>query len=368
MGALFTPSPMTLCESVATDRETATTVQCRIGALTPPGLPLSNLRWYAFRQMLHCFRRDVPFGMLKAVVALSLALAAPAAAHEHMYIGSDHPRGGRLVLRYDFTRKFPLVPAPGGGYIGTDPAFNAQVTDDPTDGIYRLKGGTRVKMEITAMDPEVLVNFNGVKMTAPGDKAKIGRMPYLHQHPQWMLHLPPGVFGDYHLSFRVTAHGYRPSASYTATLTNVPAPTTTTTTLPGESCTPGACIDDDPCTVDSCVAGGCQHVPATGVDAVRCRLAKLSAALDDVRPTTRVGHRVVEKLFKAINTVEPALDAIASGAPNASRLLKRTERKMNQFSTIVDRGVFLKVIDGDDGDTLRTLAGDAYDQIVLLSP
>src|SRR5262249_20157599 len=170
-----------------------------------------------------------------------------------------------------------------------DPAFNAQVTDDPADGIYRLKNHTRVKMEITAMDPEVSINFNGTMLKGPGDKAKIGRMPYLHQHPQWMLNVPAGVTGDYHFSFRVSASGYRPSQSYVATVTNVVESTTTTTTLPGPGCTAGSCDDKDACTIDSCVAGACRHDEAMGVDAVRCRLARLTAALDDVRPTTASG-------------------------------------------------------------------------------
>jgi hypothetical protein len=125
--------------------------------------------------------------------------------------------------------------------------------------------------------------------------------------------------------------------------------------------------DGDPCTVDSCVGGACQHVPATDVDAVRCRLATLSAALDDVRPTSAVGQRIVGRLFKAFNTVEPALDAIASGGRDAARRLKRAERDINHFSAIVDRGVEFKVIASDDGDRLRQLAGNVYDQLVLLT-
>jgi hypothetical protein len=118
-------------------------------------------------------------------------MAGHAAAHEHMYIGSDRPHGGTLVLRYDFTRKFPLVPDPSGvGFIGADPAFNAQVTDDPANGFYRLKNHTPVKRQITAMDPQVSVNLNGAKLTKPGDTAKIGKMPYLHQHPDWLLNVP----------------------------------------------------------------------------------------------------------------------------------------------------------------------------------
>ena len=66
--------------------------------------------------------------MVRAGLVFALIMGSSAGAHEHMYIGSDRPHGGSLVLRYDFARKFPLVPAPdGNGFIGTDPAFNAQI-------------------------------------------------------------------------------------------------------------------------------------------------------------------------------------------------------------------------------------------------
>jgi hypothetical protein len=304
-----------------------------------------------------------------AALVCALVASRTARAHEHMYIGSDTPHRGKIVLRYDFTRKFPLAPVPNGtGYIGTDPAFNAQVTDDPADSIYTLKKGTRPKMVIVSLDPGVTVNFNGVKMTKPGDKAKIGRMPYLHQHPQWLLDVPPGVYGDYHLSFRVIAHGYAPSDAYVGTLTNVAAPTTTTTTLPGETCTPGECDDHDGCTIDTCVGGACQHDPATGVDAVRCRLALLTDGIDDVRPATAKGRHVVARMFAVVNKIEPALEAYTAGGSDAPSRLKRAVRALNNFSTIVDRGVRGQVIASDTGDRLRTLAGDTYDQLVLLAP
>jgi hypothetical protein len=304
-----------------------------------------------------------------AALVLLLAVAPRAFAHEHMYIGSTTPHGGSLVLSYDFTRDFPLVPAPDGvGFIGTDPAFNAQITDDPANGIYRLKNGTMPKMQITALDPGVTVNFNGIKMTAPGATAKIGRMPYLHQHPDWLLNVPDNVFGEYHLSFRVIAAGYHPSPSYTATLSNIPVPTTTTTTIPGQTCLPGACDDHDPCTVDSCVGGACQNEPATGIDAVRCRMIPLSSALDDIRPTTRPGQRISKRLYSVFNSVEPALDSVAASGRDAARLVKKAERQLNRFATIIDRGVQMKVISPDQGNALRTLAGNAYDQLVLLTP
>jgi hypothetical protein len=172
--------------------------------------------------------------------------------------------------------------------------------------------------------------------------------------------------GEYHLSFRVTAAGYRPSAVYTATLDNRSAPTTTTTTIPGQTCAPNACDDKDLCTVDSCVGGGCVNTPAEGIDAVRCRMAPLSDALDDLRPTTAKGRRVQKALFAAFNSVEPALDAVAAGGKDARKKVKRAEKQLNRFAKVVDRGVAVRGIDPIDADELRTLAGNAYDQLVLL--
>jgi hypothetical protein len=307
---------------------------------------------------------------LGALALLPLLAAAPRAfAHEHMYIGSTRPHGGSLVLKYDFTRRFPLVPAPdGNGFIGTDPAFNAQITDDPANGIYRLKNGTIVRMQVTTIAPPVSVNFNGVKMTKPGDTAKIGRMPYLHQHPEWLLAVPLDVFGEYQISFRVLAAGYGPSPTYTGIYSNVPAAVTTTTTLPGQTCLPGACDDHDDCTDDACVGGACQNTPSTGIAAVRCRMIPLSNALDDIRPTTRTESRISKRLRAVFNSVEPALDAIAAGGRDAPRKLRKAERQLNRFSAVVDRGVQLKVLVPDQGDSLRVLAGNVYDQLVLLTP
>ena len=313
--------------------------------------------------------------MLGFACAVGFTMAAPALAHEHMYIGSDQPHGGALVLRYDFNRAFPLSPDPtGDGFLGTDPAFNSQVTDDPASGIYRLKNHVIVKMRITAMDPGVTVGMEKTPLspaktlTKPGDTAIIGRMPYLHVHPFWRLNVPPGVTGDYHLSFQVLAAGYHPSAIYTATMSNVTEPTTTTTTLPGQTCAPGSCDDHDSCTVDSCVGGSCQHDPAIGVDAVRCKLAPLANAMNDVRATTAAGRRVEKRLFHAFNAVDPALQAVAAGGKDAPRKVRKAQNQLNRFAKMVDQGARVHLLDPSQADALRTLAGNVYDQLVLLTP
>jgi hypothetical protein len=312
--------------------------------------------------------------MLGCACAVVLAIASTAAAHEHMYIGSSEPHRGMLVLSYDFARKFPLSPNPtGAGFLGEDPAFNAQVTDDPADGIYRLKNHTLVKMRITAIDPGVTVQFaktplsKAVTLTKPGDTGIIGRMPYLHVHPVWVLQVPGGVMGDFHLSFQVLAAGYRPSVSYAATMTNVPPPTTTTT-IPGQTCAPGSCDDHDDCTDDSCVGGACQNVPVTGVLAVQCRMEPLAQALGDTSASTAAGRRVQSRLFKVFNAISPALSAVAAGGSDAPRKVRKAENQLNKFATIVDQGAKVGLLDPTQADTLRTLAGNVYDQLVLLGP
>jgi hypothetical protein len=104
------------------------------------------------------------------------------------------------------------------------------------------------------------------------------------------------------------------------------------------------------------------------VDAVRCRLPPLANALDDIRPTTGAGRRIQRQLFKVFNTVEPALSAVAAGGRDAPRKVKRAEVRLNKFAAIVDRGVRANVIAPDQADALRRMAGDAYDQLVLLAP
>jgi hypothetical protein len=284
-----------------------------------------------------------------------------------MYIGSTAKHGGALALRYDFTRAFPMAPLPGSGtFIGTDPAFNAQVTDDPSQGIYRLRNGTRPSMEIIGLDPAVSVDLNGTTLKTPGAHAAIGRMPYLHQHPQWKLTVPDGTVGDFSLSFRVTASHYAPSAVYTATLRVLP-PATTTTTIPsgGGSCTPAACDDRNPCTVDRCDGDVCVHVDAVDSEAVFCRLTALTYALDGLPSQTGAGHRMLVRLYRIIDGTQKVLQKAVAGQ-RADKMIARAEKQLNRFAALIDQGVERSFIPGDAGDTLRTLAGDVYDRVVLM--
>jgi hypothetical protein len=295
-----------------------------------------------------------PLRLLPSLLVVAALLPVrPASAHEHMYVGATAKRGGTLVLQYDFARAFPVVPLPGTNKdLGTDPAFGALVNDDPAAGIFRLRAGTRVSMVIASMDPEVTVIFNGKTLKKPGDRQLIGRAPYLHQHPQWYLTVPPGVVGAYHLSFKVVAAGYKPSAVYAATLSNdtgttttIPSGGTTTTTLP------------DPCP------------PLGTADATVffCRLDLVPSALDAVSPGTIAGRRALARLYRTITTVRSGVQsAMTDGGPKATRLMTRADKRLSRFITDVDAGVRRNQIASDAADRVRTLASAAYDALTLL--
>ena len=360
--------------------------------------------------------------------AALIVATRPALAHEHMYIGSTTSGGGGLVLRYDFTRRFPLDPLPGspGTYLGIDPAFNAQIVDDSADGIYRLPDGVRVTMQVTALDPGVTVNFNGTILKKAGNKAVIGTMPYLHQHPEWTLTVPDGVFGEYHVSFMVTARGYGDSPVYTGILTNVPQPTTTTTstsstttsvssssvtstsstsssssTLPGATtsstlpagtttsttaavsttiasttststtvpgCTEAGCDDGDACTVDVCEAGGiCRHDPRTGEDAVTCRLDDVASLLASIEPETPAAKRTVAHLSAMVVKVRTLVHGGLVGGKKGARLFRRAESTLGRFEKALVLAAKRKRIAPDLADAMQTLAADGRERVQLLA-
>ncbi len=317
---------------------------------------------------------------LRRAALLGLAIvagAAPARAHEHMYIGSTAKGGGALVLDYDFARAFPLVPLPGTTrLIGTDPAFNAQVNDDPARGVYRLKDDTRVLWVLTAIDPGVTVPFNGTTLRAAGNSAAIGKMPYLHQHPQWTVEAP-GAPGPWHLSFYVKARGYADSPVYTATLEIDLPPTTTSTTvvtIPGQTttstttlpCVPAACDDRDPCTIDGCGADGCTHDPVTPPDTVYCRLQGLAGLLDDVPQESASTRRTLAQLYRTLATARTSLAKGLAGGRKTPRKFKKAAKQLSLFVTRLDQSVRHERMPADMADPLRALAAEAYDQLALL--
>lgn len=316
---------------------------------------------------------------LAGAVLSVLALGGIGNAHEHMYIASTLRHGGALVLDYDFAgRPFPLAELSNkpGTWIGVDPSFNSLVADDPARSLYRLKNGTKVTMEVLTVDPAVSVVLDGKTLAAAGKIAVVGKMPYLHVHPQWTLQLPHGTFGDGHVSFRVRAAGYKPSPAYAATMEALEPPTTTTvstTTTTGDGttstttlspCTAVSCDDHDPCTADVCAdATTCTHTNAVAADAVLCRLRALQSVLDEEQPATAKARRLLGRLYTAVTKARAATQTARSGG--TTRQFKQVGKRISRLTTIIDAADRTSAIDPTRVATLQTLATTAYDALTL---
>jgi hypothetical protein len=180
--------------------------------------------------------RALPATLLVAV----LARTAQSAVDIDMIIASSGNGGGALVLRHDTSLPVLVTPSLSSDgttrYTTTQPGFEALLR--PEGGLFPLKDGTPVRMEITTVDPTVSFKMGAASLDVVGEAAPIGQMPNLHVHGEWRLLLPDGVIGAYRLAFKLTttARGYTDSAVYAFTVTNSPSGggggSTTTTTLP----------------------------------------------------------------------------------------------------------------------------------------
>lgn len=180
---------------------------------------------------------------------LALALLSPAVVLAHgleMFVGSSAPSSGALKLGYTFSDEIPLplLISVGGTSLYSDifPGYEWIQADQPADGLYALKVGTRLTMQIVAIDSGASVKLGSAVLNAAGQSAFIAAttsVPGDHFHPQWQLTLPNGVVGDYSLSFKVTTTTapYTESPVYTLTFTNS-APTPTSTLTPTRTLTP----------------------------------------------------------------------------------------------------------------------------------
>ena len=176
-------------------------------------------------------------------LALSLALLRhPATAHAYhvsdMIIGSTAAGGGALAIRYDFAKIVRVSASFSAGgqtlYSGTDPGWDAVYPSEPP--LYALAANVPVRVEVVAIDAGLSLKIGATTLTTAGNSALEGTSDGAgngqHLHPEWRLLLPDGVTGSYHVTFRLTttAPAYTASPSYIATVSNLPEPTTTTTT------------------------------------------------------------------------------------------------------------------------------------------
>jgi hypothetical protein len=184
-------------------------------------------------------------GMALLLVAGLPAHSAAPAVDIDMIIASSAAGGGALVLRHDFGLPVLVTPSFSSDgmtrYTTTQPGFEA--LDRPEGGLFPLKNGTPVRMEVAAADPGVSFKIGATSLDAVAEAAPIGEMPNLHVHGEWRLLLPDGVVETHGFAFRLTttARGYADSPVYTFSVTNSPTggggSPTTTTTLPAPAAT-----------------------------------------------------------------------------------------------------------------------------------
>jgi len=158
-----------------------------------------------------------------------------AAHHDHILLGSHHAGGGELMAHFDFAQGFAELTdqqciggqgdACAGGtivYSGTSPAFETVGEEDAEEHLQPLLPGTRVWLEIVAIDAGVQVQFGGVVLDRAGQSVVLGEAPF-HDHGTWQLVLSASVdptHGSYVVTFRFVAEGstYEPSSPYTLRL------------------------------------------------------------------------------------------------------------------------------------------------------
>lgn len=215
-----------------------------------------------------------------AALALAVMLCAGTSAacvgDACIQIWSTAAGGGALTLRYDFTQKvqtfesFCLPDRSECLYNTIDPGFMAE-TEELHSGFYPLVDETSVRVEIVSADPGLTMSVNGQKLNRPGQSAKLGTMPTIHNHPAWQLLLPGDEVGDFQVSYKLTTDSglYSESEVFTSVVTNVEPPPVSATATP--SPTPrapcdGDCDDDGEITVDELIHGVGMALGTTEMD------------------------------------------------------------------------------------------------------
>lgn len=73
----------------------------------------------------------------------------------------------------------------------------------PEESFFPLDTGSRVSLEVVAIDAAVTVKLGQQVADAPGDVLDLGIAPGIHVHPEWQVVAPEGVEGDFPLSVRL---------------------------------------------------------------------------------------------------------------------------------------------------------------------
>lgn len=212
---------------------------------------------------------------LAAIALLAWLVPAPLRACTglncmNVYASADG--GGALLVQWDFATRpvqtfQSLCTAGRCLYSSIDPGFLAGEPPAP-EGAFVVANGIVVALEMVAIDDGLTLRINGTPLRAAGDRATLGTIPSLHNHPSWQLNLPEGVRGTYEVAFRITTVSslYDDSPVYTALVTNLEptpqgsstpsaTPTPTPTATPRVAACAGDCDGDGQVTIAELIQG-----------------------------------------------------------------------------------------------------------------
>jgi len=146
------------------------------------------------------------------VLGLALDLASPATAwsqgHREVDLFSTADSGGELTM--DLGAGGPTIQVSetlcDGGeclYSAVNIGLVSPDTDLPESSLFALDVGTRVSLEVVAIDAAVSVKVGNQTVDAPGESIDLGIAQGIHVHPEWQVVAPEGQVGQFPLSVKL---------------------------------------------------------------------------------------------------------------------------------------------------------------------
>jgi hypothetical protein len=137
----------------------------------------------------------------------------------------------------------------------------------------------------------------------------------------------------------------------------------------GPVCVPGVrsdCEDNDPCTAESCDAGGgCLHDEATGFDAVTCRFDRSTFAITGTLGADSRTSKLLVRIFTQMDAkMEAARTAVSAAAVKKAR--RRVDAVIRKLTALGKRLPHRRVLPGALADELSAQIGQALDAAVQL--
>ncbi|MBL8746730.1 MAG: hypothetical protein JNK58_10290 [Phycisphaerae bacterium] len=116
---------------------------------------------------------------------LTLALIAPATAHDEILCGTDG--AGNLKARLDIIQPLLLDQDFAGfdGISGAPAGLTTPTADEPEEGLFVLPPASNIVFVLVNAGHGITM-YNGLTPMIPGDYFPLGA-PYFHSHPVWTI-------------------------------------------------------------------------------------------------------------------------------------------------------------------------------------